>query len=126
MTRAELSDLIRGDHIEIGAHTVSHVQLSAISKERQIEEIKNSKQALQEITGAPVTSFSYPYGERNHYTQETIDIVKRDRFLCACSNFEEVVTRTTDPFQIPRFVVRNWDRGEFAAKLDDWFTQPRE
>jgi peptidoglycan/xylan/chitin deacetylase (PgdA/CDA1 family) len=126
MTSLELNDLVQGDRVEVGAHTISHVQLSAVSKSRQAEEIKHSKRTLHDTVGRPIISFSYPFGGRHDYTQDTINIVKEEGFACACSNFEGVVTGATDPFQIPRFVVRNWDRREFAAKLNDWFTRPRQ
>ena len=125
MTRAELQDLARGGLVEIGAHTVNHVPLSAMVADRQVEEITESRQTLEGIIRSPVDSFSYPFGEGADYSGETVEMVKRSGLSCACANVEGVVTKATDPFQIPRFVVRDWDGPTFAAKLHNWFTRPR-
>jgi peptidoglycan/xylan/chitin deacetylase (PgdA/CDA1 family) len=125
MTTAELQDLASGGLMEVGAHTVTHVLLSAVSKDRQVEEIAESKRTLEGIIPAPVDSFSYPFGGWADYSGETVELVKSSGFLYACSNFEGVVTKATDLFQIPRFIVRDWDGPTFAAKLHDWFTRPR-
>lgn len=125
LTTMELRSLAQGGWVEIGAHTVNHVRLSALSVERQAAEIATSKRTLDELTAVPVTTFSYPFGGRTDYTGETVELVKRSGFACACSNFEGVVARGTDPLQLPRFIVRDWDGLTFAAQLHDWFTRPR-
>jgi len=123
ITTAELQDLARGGLVEVGAHTVNHVLLSAMSKDRQVEEITESKRTIEGIIPFPVETFSYPFGGHADYSRETVELVKRNGFFCACSNFEGVVTKETDLFQIPRFIVRDWDGPTFAAKLHDWFTR---
>jgi len=47
--------------IEIGAHTVTHRDLSACSYEEALDEMVQSRQALEEIIDRPVTTFAYPY-----------------------------------------------------------------
>jgi len=48
--------------VTIGAHTHSHVLLSRQSWRTAWEEIRRSKQQLEEQIGKPVRHFSYPYG----------------------------------------------------------------
>ncbi len=104
---------------EIGAHTVTHPVLAALPVDRQHDELRRSKNRLEEILGRPVRSFSYPFGTLSDYTSDTV-AAARATFACACSNFEGLVDRRTDPHQLPRFVVRDWDGDTLARHLEEW------
>jgi len=117
----ELIDLAQGGQIEVGAHTVNHPALSALTPALQRDEILESKARLEEILSRPVTSFAYPYGRLSDYTAETVGIVREAGFACSCSNFAGLVKRFTDPFQLPRVQVQDWDGDEFARRLSRWF-----
>ncbi len=117
----ELRSLPKDGLIEVGAHTVNHPALSALSLDSQQAEIVESKTALEKILDHPVLSFAYPYGERRDYTPDTVKLVRNAGFSCTCSNFAGHVTAFSDPYQLPRFIVRDWDGGTFARKLDGWF-----
>jgi len=116
----EVVRLAQGGLVEVGAHTVTHSVLSTLQAAGQRDEILGSKARLQEILGQPVTSFSYPYGARSDYTTETVAIVREGGFTCACSAFAAVVWQGSDPFRLPRFVVRDWDGDEFGRRLSVW------
>lgn len=116
----ELSVLAEGKLVEIGAHTVTHPFLSAQSTELQRDEIKQSKIDLEQMINRPVTSFSYPFGDR---TAETVELTRTAGFDCACSIFEEFVWQKSDHFQLPRFAVENWHGKEFANRLLEWFNR---
>ncbi len=58
--------------IDIESHTVSHLRLSELSYEQQFNEIKNSKQAIEKITGKPVISIAYPEGKYNEDTKKAV------------------------------------------------------
>lgn len=51
----------------IAAHTMHHVQLTALPAASAIAEMKQSKQVLEGMLGHPVTQFAYPYGAFNGY-----------------------------------------------------------
>lgn len=121
LTAAEVYELVNGDLIEVGAHTMTHSVLSELTEEEQRFEIQKSKSYLETIIKQPVISFSYPFGTRNDYTKETVDIVRQLNFTNACSNFPEMVVKSTDLFQLPRFVIRNWNGKEFDLQLQNWF-----
>jgi peptidoglycan/xylan/chitin deacetylase (PgdA/CDA1 family) len=121
LSHDEVTALARSELVEIGAHTVTHPLLSALPAAAQWEEISQSKARLEEILGAPVTSFAYPHGDRSDYTDETVALVREAQFRCACSAFGGAVERSTDQFQIPRFQVEDWDGEEFAKWLWQWF-----
>lgn len=120
LSEEEVLILGDGDLFEIGAHTMGHFLLSALPKEQQWLEIQNSKAHLEEVLGHAVTSFSYPFGSRGDYTAETVGIVKDSGFDLACSNYPDLVWRFTDRFQLPRFLVRNWNGDVFLHYLEGW------
>jgi peptidoglycan/xylan/chitin deacetylase (PgdA/CDA1 family) len=117
----EITQLAAGGLVEIGAHTVTHPVLSAIPVTQQEQEIRQSKLRLEEILNQPVESFAYPYGTRDDYTRETVNLVKQMSFTCACSNFKGVVQPQTSLYELPRFVVRDWDGEKFERNLRGWF-----
>lgn len=102
---------------DLGAHTVNHPFLSCLPLKAQREEIRESKKKLEEQTGQPVTSFAYPYGTRQSYTAETVEVLRGLGFTNACSNFRGRIGRFADPFQMPRFVVRDWNGDQFIEQL---------
>jgi len=51
--------------IEIGSHTVSHVNLATQSANGLVYQLTASKQALERLVGHPVVSFCYPSGRYN-------------------------------------------------------------
>lgn len=120
LTAEEIRRLAQGGVVEVGAHTREHPVLSSLPIAMQRDEIRGSKIRLEEILGHSVTSFAYPYGTRSDYTAETIELVREAGYDHACSNFEGLVQHDTDPWQLPRFLVRNWDGEEFARKLSEW------
>jgi peptidoglycan/xylan/chitin deacetylase (PgdA/CDA1 family) len=117
----EVAALTQGKLVEVGAHTVTHPALSTLPAASQWDEILKSKAWLEEVLGSPVDTFAYPYGKQPDYTAETVSIVREAGFSCACSNFAGVVERSSDPFQLPRIHVQDWDGDEFARRLFRWF-----
>jgi peptidoglycan/xylan/chitin deacetylase (PgdA/CDA1 family) len=121
LSEKEIIRLAKTGLAEIGTHTTSHPVLSMLKPDMQQIEIEESKGRLEKIIGRPVNSISYPFGTKSDYTDETVAIVRRAGFNCACSAFAGAVCKGTDPFQLPRFLVRNWTGEEFARRLEDYF-----
>ena len=119
-TPEEIRRLREPGLIDIGAHTCTHPMLSRLPLHEQRQEISRSKELLEEIVGNPVEAFSYPFGTRLDYNAETVECVRRSGFHLACSNFEGHVRSSTDPYQLPRYLVRNWDGETFARQLENW------
>jgi peptidoglycan/xylan/chitin deacetylase (PgdA/CDA1 family) len=124
MTRDELRALAGIPGIEIGAHTIEHPRLASETVEEQASQIIGSRAQLEEWLGVPVRTFSYPFGTHDAYTPDTVRLVRQAGFDCACANFPRRVGLGTDPFRLPRFVVRDWPADEFRRQLERWATAP--
>jgi peptidoglycan/xylan/chitin deacetylase (PgdA/CDA1 family)/glycosyltransferase involved in cell wall biosynthesis len=57
---------------EIGAHTMSHPQLTKLPLAEAVREIQQSKAALEAILQTEIVSFAYPYGDINAEVKEAV------------------------------------------------------
>ena len=104
--------------ITIGAHTVHHPSLAYLEVAEQEYEIIESKNTLENQFKRPVTIFSYPFGGKSDFNDETIKICKKAGFIKAAANYPGVWTNCCDPYQIPRNIVRNWEINEFKDNIN--------
>ena len=123
MTLDELRLLDESSQVTIGAHTVTHSRLSSLSPQAQQEEISASKEKLEAWLGREISTFSYPFGRRADYTKQSIALCREAGFSKAAANFPGQAHRWTDPYQIPRHLVRNWQVEMFAEKLRGFWTR---
>ena len=68
--------------IEIGSHGLTHVDLTSVDDLRLKAEVVESRAALEELTGAPVNGFCYPYGTID---QRAVDAVSEAGYAYACA-----------------------------------------
>ncbi len=113
MTIEELKNIVKSPLVEIGAHTMTHPHLATLATEKQRYEIEESKKILENILGTPITSFSYPFGGREDFNDETMKIVKQAGFNVACATIMGNVKNNSPLFAMPRRIVRNWDISTF-------------
>ncbi len=117
MTLEELRQFEESNILSIGAHTVHHPFLSAHHHDIQQREIMNSKKYLEDILNHPIKTFAYPFG---NFNKQTLKLVEKAGFTCACATVEETVWRWSDRFRMPRFEVLDWEGHVFEKKLLDW------
>lgn len=109
---------LTGDRlIEAGCHTVTHPQLAGLDQDSQRDEIRRSKNRLQDILDRPITCFAYPYGRECDYTNETVRMVRDEGFDSGCATSPGFVERDSDPFRLPRLQVPDIDGESFARLL---------
>ncbi len=121
LTAEEVRRIAEGGLVDVGPHTVTHPVLSSLPGEEQRREIQDSRRDLEGLVGRRVESFAYPYGDKSSYDAGTVALIQDAGFSCACANEPDSVHRGADRFRLPRFVVRDWDREEFAGRLEGWF-----
>lgn len=99
--------------IHFGAHTVTHPVISRVTTPRLDEEIRASRDRIQEEIGLPVTTFAYPFGRRGHYSKEAIECLEKYKFLCA------VTTESgANDYQTPIYELRRSLPWDFAEAQD--------
>ena len=60
MTTGELLEL-HAEGWELGAHTVTHPDMSQLDRAACLREVTESRVTLEELTGTPVRTFAYPF-----------------------------------------------------------------
>jgi peptidoglycan/xylan/chitin deacetylase (PgdA/CDA1 family) len=100
--------------IEIGSHTRTHPNLALLSPAQLREEIRGSSEDLAAITGAGVSSFSYPYGWSNELVRECVS----EFFAVAFGCEEGTNDAATDPYRLRRTMIQPGDLAmEFACRV---------
>lgn len=79
MNEDELRELARAG-VELGAHTVSHPDLSQLDEQECLREMVESRDALERITSTEVRTFAYPFC---HYGDAAVAAARRAGFVAA-------------------------------------------
>ncbi|TWT53139.1 Polysaccharide deacetylase [Rubripirellula amarantea] len=66
--QSEVREIAKRGH-SIGAHSHSHLQLSALPQAEAELEIRRCKEELELLVDGPVQHFSYPFGMRRHFNE---------------------------------------------------------
>lgn len=65
LSKEQIKELSDSNLVDIGSHTKSHPRLSTLSTDKMEQELKESKEELEDITKKEVTTIAYPYGNWN-------------------------------------------------------------
>ncbi len=93
---------------EIGGHTVDHPDLRLLPQAEALEQMRRSREALEDLLSEPVTSMAYPFGS---FDERTIAAAGEAgyRTACGCSGIapwralalpREPAYPTTSPFRL--------------------------
>ena len=93
---------------EIGAHTMSHVDLGRVHGSDAVREIVGSGRRLAQELGADTPFFSYPFGRAEQITPSNRAAVRNAGFRCCLSAYGGTVRRDSDPFDLKRIPVSPW------------------
>jgi peptidoglycan/xylan/chitin deacetylase (PgdA/CDA1 family) len=105
--------------IKIGAHTLTHRRLSALSDEEQQYEIAESRRLIGAQLATDVAAFAYPFGTAADYTSTTVQLVQEAGFSYAVSNRYGPNPQGACPWTLRRIWIDSTDTIEsFQAKVD--------
>jgi peptidoglycan/xylan/chitin deacetylase (PgdA/CDA1 family) len=102
---------------EFGGHSVSHSDLTTLTSEEALREMRDSRSEIEERTGRTVDFFAYPFGRWS----AAIRTVVQYQYWGACSTCAGVVQPEADPFALPRIDAHYLRR---PASLHMMFTSP--
>jgi peptidoglycan/xylan/chitin deacetylase (PgdA/CDA1 family) len=78
MAAGQIRELSEG--FEVGAHTIDHVVLTEVSEGTAEEQIRESKERLEDLTGRACETFCFPKGQ---FHRCHLEMVRRAGFRCA-------------------------------------------
>jgi peptidoglycan/xylan/chitin deacetylase (PgdA/CDA1 family) len=112
----ELRDL-RGDGLEIGAHSYSHHFMSSLAPVEIVRESVQSRRMLLEQLGHPIRSFCYPYGDHDRVVRHLVGAAGFS-FGLTCEEGRNGLWG--DPMRLKRLtILRDDDFASFVRKFRD-------
>lgn len=101
--------------ISFGAHTCSHPDLTTLSPDQMADEMRKSKEQIEDKLGAPVDHMAYPYGCYNRTVEE---VARSVGFTSGFTIRPGINKRGAHPFSLKRSgVFRNTDAEAFKCRL---------
>ena len=104
-----------------GSHSATHRLLRELGREELEEEIRRSKQVIEDKIGKPVDSFSHPYAfpeEDGAYMRRLRDLLAEAGYRHGVSTNIGRISREDDRYFLRRIPVNSFDDRElFHAKL---------
>jgi len=100
-----LSDMIAemaANGMEIGSHTVSHLELNALSSEQLVTELSESREILSSITGKDVNMLCYPAGR---YHDEAKTAAEENGYLLAVTTNYGLAAKSQGAFELNRIRI---------------------
>jgi peptidoglycan/xylan/chitin deacetylase (PgdA/CDA1 family) len=98
----ELRELRASGLVTLGSHTATHASLPDVAADRRARELADSRAWLEDLTGAPVDLFAYPFG---HHDEGSEEAARAAGYRAACTFGFGRVTAATDTAAIPRFCI---------------------
>jgi peptidoglycan/xylan/chitin deacetylase (PgdA/CDA1 family) len=89
--------------ISLEPHTRTHPSLPSLSDEELVEELRGSRDDVEQRVGRSPVVFAYPYG---HYDARVAAAVADAGFLAACTVQPGVNSTSTPPYELRRYEVR--------------------
>ena len=107
--------------VSLGSHTITHPQLRGLSAETIRAELVDSKKAIEDRTGEPVTSFAYPYAfpeTDRRFKAALRELLVEAGYTSGVCTTVACATAASDPLFLPRLPVNiDDDQALLNAKL---------
>ncbi len=123
MSHAQLREW-HDNGMEIGAHTRTHPHLTQCNDAQLRDEIEGSKKALEDLIGAPVTQFCYPYGSLD---ERVVAATREAGFTAATTVDHGRAQPGSDLFWLPRVkITRNHFAPQFMVRVLTRYKEQRK
>lgn len=104
MTRAELAEAV-AHGVDLAAHTRTHASLTALAggpTGSLRDEVAGCRDELEDLTGAPVELFAYPFGHHDPAVREAVETAG---YAAAFTFLNGRVETGLDRLRLPRFTM---------------------
>ncbi|MDD3056254.1 MAG: polysaccharide deacetylase family protein [Aliarcobacter sp.] len=103
LSNEQINEMINSGLIEIGSHTLDHVNLPKLTNEEKTIQLKESKEKIEEIFNITCNSFAYPFG---FFDKDSVKIVEDLGYTNATTTVNGVFDKTKySNYEIPRIMV---------------------
>lgn len=117
MSTSQLREL-QAAGMGIGGHTVRHPILARCNDDDAWREITEGARRIHELLGKRPELFAYPNGRpQADYGPQHVRMVREAGFRAAFTTSPGAARRGDDPFQLPRFLPWDRQRGRFLLRL---------
>lgn len=98
--------ILKNEEVSIGNHTNHHFILSACNTDLQQKEINSNQTFIENELGSCNPFFAIPFGKKEHYTKETIDIATNNKLPYSMTSNVNPYSYNKEKIQlIPRIVI---------------------
>lgn len=109
MAADHLRQLQQTGLVDFGSHTIDHVRMTRQSRAEMRRQAVDSKSALEEFTGSPVTMFAYPYGMLDDYSLETERVLSEAGYRIAVTAHWGTRNSASETLRLRRIFFREQD-----------------
>lgn len=99
MTEEQLKEVAQSGLVDVGAHTVHHVELTSVDRKTAEKELRDGKAILESLLGMPVVSFAYPDGKYNEAVTELLTLAG---YTTAVTTTPGIINGETNRFTLLR------------------------
>jgi len=103
--------------INFGSHTINHYNLTTLSDKDIEEELRVSKEKIEQELKKPVTGFCYPFGKKEHYNQKIKELVIKAGYQYAVTAEFGHINQSSDLFLLKRVPAGNEPLPYFVRNL---------
>ena len=117
LTKEQIKEMADSGLVEIGSHTFNHPDLRKLKDKDAYFEINASRRILRELSGQPVLTFAYPFGD---YKPSFFPIASSTGYLAAVSVNPGSLQKADNLWLLPRLRPDNLSGPAFARWLKKW------
>jgi peptidoglycan/xylan/chitin deacetylase (PgdA/CDA1 family) len=116
----EMLDELKDDPlVEIGAHTVNHARISALSEDEALAELVGCRNRIADRLGVEARHFAFPYGRAADAGPRDFELAKRAGYSSA-STTRKGLFRGGDRFSLPRNTLNGAAKSLAMAEAHLW------
>lgn len=103
LTHDMVREMIASGLIDIGSHTLHHINLPTLSSEQKDEEITRSKAVIESLYDITCKSFAYPFG---FYDEASIALVQKSGYMSAVTTVPKLMPwKEQNRYEVPRLII---------------------